>query len=174
MSFKEMDSMDTNTEAVANTPVDDDIIDIDLSATRKKRFRIDGDPNRVIELNTSDFSVISRLRDKYPELLELANNGSGDAKLDFSDDADDAEKLTVTGNFIDAIDQRMREGIDYIFASPVSAVCASDGTMYDLFNGKFRFEYIIEKLGALYNENVSREYKKMSKRLKKHTGKYTR
>lgn len=167
----EMDSNVVNM-GVANQVQDDDIIDIDLSVTRKKRFRIDGDPNKIIELNTSDFSVISRLRDKYPELLELANMRGAEVP-EFSEDDDEESKITVTGDFIDAIDQRMREGIDYIFASPVSAVCASDGTMYDLFNGKFRFEYIIEKLGALYNENVSREYKKMSKRLHKHTSKYT-
>ena len=32
--------------------------DIDLSAIRKKRFRIDGDNNRFIELNTSDMNIL--------------------------------------------------------------------------------------------------------------------
>lgn len=160
-------------DEVVTVPEDDDIVDIDLSATKKKRFRIDGDNNRILYLNTSDFGVISRLKDTYPTLADLASQVGAEG-FDFGeDDEDELVKLTKASHVIDTIDKKMREGIDYIFDSNVSEICAPDGTMYDLFNGKFRFEHIIEKLANLYNTQVSKEYRKMFARLKKHTSKYT-
>ena len=49
-----------------------------------------------------------------------------------------------------------------------------DGSMYDLFNGKFRFEHIIEKLSDLYGNNMKDEFKAVNARVKKHTAKYTK
>ena len=155
--------------------VDDsnDIIDIDLSVTKKKRFRIDGDNNRILLLNTSDFGVISRLKEMYPKLTNMAVDAQ-DEELDFgSEDDDDFTRIDKAGAAISAVDKKMRDGIDYIFDSNVSEVCAPDGTMYDMFNGRFRFEYVIEKIVELYTKQVKKEYNAMSNRLKKHTSKYT-
>ena len=45
-------------EKVVNLPAqDDDIQDLNLSAIKKKRFRINGDSNKILELNTSDLSI---------------------------------------------------------------------------------------------------------------------
>ena len=152
---------------------EDDIVDIDLSATKKKRFRIDGDNNRILYLNTSDFSIISRLKETYPKLTSLASEvQDGDLEIDEGTEDVEFQKLDKASRFIDNIDHKMREYIDYIFDSNVSEVCAPAGTMYDLFNGKFRFEYIIEKLVQLHDSQVRKEYSKMSARLHKHTSKY--
>lgn len=151
---------------------EEDVIDIDLSITNKKRFRIDGDNKRILYLNTSDFGVISRLKETYPKLTSLASDVSGE-EFDIKSDDTEYEKLEKASRFVDTIDQKMRKLVDYIFSSNVSEVCAPDGTMYDLFNGKFRFEHIIEKLADLYDKQVRSEYSKMSSRMKKHTSKYT-
>lgn len=154
-------------------PVSDDadIVDIDLSAIKKKRFRIDGDNNRILELNTSDFGVVVRLNETYASLTELATQVAGKG-FDFDAADDDVVKLDKASTVIDTIDTQMRKKIDYIFDSNVSEVCAPSGTMYDLINGKFRFEYILEKLAALYSVQIQKEYTKMAARMKKHTGKY--
>ena len=47
-----------------------DVIDIKL-AVEKQKIRIDGDDNRIIELDTSDLSVLTRLNEYYPKLKEL-------------------------------------------------------------------------------------------------------
>lgn len=143
----------------------DKIIDIDLSVTRKKRFRIDGDDDRVIELNTSDMNILLRLDEVEARLNNLADS------VTFS--PDDTEHVEENVKKLLATDTEMRELMDYLFDSPISAVCAPSGSMYDPFNGKYRFEHIIETLFALYEDNIEAEYKKMSKNVQKHTAKYT-
>lgn len=139
-----------------------DVIDIDLSVTKKKRFRIDKDNDRILELNTSDMTILSRLQDMYPKLEELSAKAT---TLDMDEDGVETLK---------EIDKELREYIDYIFDSNVSEVCAPDGSMYDLFNGKFRFEHILDVLTALYEDNIERESSQMLARMRTHTDKYTK
>ena len=159
-------------EVLENTadPVVD--IDLDLSATRKKRIRINGDNKRILELNTSDMNTIVRLKDDYPKLLKLANKVMSLKDLD--DEKTEEEQLNQMADAIKSIDDEMRNLVDNIFDSNVSEVCASDGSMYDLFNGKFRFEHIIEKLSELYGSNMRNEFQAVRARVQKHTGKYTK
>ena len=155
-----------------------DVIDIDLSVIRKKRFRIDHDDSRVIELNTSDLGILSRLRETYPKLIELANTAFKDVpEVDSQAEDYDFATDTATTSMIDALenaDKKMRELIDYIFDSDVSDICVPSGSMYDPINGAFRFEHIIDKLSALYETNISAEMSSISQRVKKHTDKYVR
>ena len=143
------------------------IIDLDLSVTRKKRFRIDGDDNRVIELNTSDMTILNRLDEAEKRLTELANYANFEISDDEQANADKVAELLAT-------DKQMREIIDYLFDSEVADICAPDGSMYDPFNGKYRFEHIMETLFTQYEKNISEEIKKMRKNVQKHTDKYTK
>lgn len=145
---------------------------IDLSETRKKRFRINGDNNLVLELNTSDMNTIVRLRDDYPKLMKLANRVL--TLKDKIEGETEQDELTRMANTIESIDTEMRELVNHIFDSKVCQVCAVDGSMYDLFNGKFRFEHIIEKLSDLYGNNMKDEFKAVNARVKKHTAKYAK
>lgn len=143
------------------------IIDIDLSVTRKKRFRIDGDDNRIIEINTSDMTILNRLDEADKRLRELAEYANFELTGDDDKDKDVVKELLST-------DKQMREIIDYLFDSPVADICAPDGSMYDPFEGKYRFEHIMETLFTQYENNISEEIKKMRKNVKKHTDKYTK
>lgn len=143
------------------------IIDIDLSVTRKKRFRIDGDDSRIIELNTSDMTILNRLDESERRLKVLAESANVDLTGDDEHDGAVVTRLLAT-------DKEMRDIIDYLFDSPVADICAPDGSMYDPFNGKYRFEHILETLFTLYEQNISDEIKKMRKNVRKHTDKYTK
>ena len=156
-----------------NTKVADDIIDIDLSAIKKQRFRINGDNSKILELNISDMNLITRLNEVYPKLIKSQEKVV--TLADMEEDADgDAEILSSTAKKLKEIDQEMREYIDFIFQSNVSEVCASEGSMYDPIDGVFRYEHIIEALAKLYENNLDREFSKMKDRMKKHTAKYTK
>lgn len=143
------------------------VIDIDLSVTRKKRFRIDGDDSRIIELNTSDMTILNRLDESERRLKVLAESANVDLTGDDKSDKDVVSRLLET-------DKEMRDIIDYLFDSPVADICAPDGSMYDPFNGKYRFEHILETLFALYEQNISDEIKKMRRNVQKHTDKYVK
>lgn len=142
--------------------IKDNIIDVNLEGVKRQRFRINGDPNAIIELNLSDLGIVERLEEGVKQLEEQMTRIS---ELD-SDDEELSKKLKQA-------DAAMRECVDYIFDYPVSAVCAKYGTMYDPKDGKFRYEHIIDGLTKLYNENLNEEYKKFQNRIKKHTAKYT-
>ena len=45
--------------------------DLDFSVLHKQKFRIDGDDNRILELDVADFSVLDRLRESYPKLKDM-------------------------------------------------------------------------------------------------------
>ncbi len=150
-----------------NIPAEEPI-DIDLSVTRRKNFRINGDNNRVISLNTSDIGIVARLQDEYEKLRELSLKAQ-----DILEENNDDSAISFLTALKD-IDGEMRKGIDYIFDSNVSEVCAPEGTMYDPFDGKFRFEHIIDVLTTLYENNLNEEFKRMSARINKHTSKYTK
>lgn len=157
---------DLDTKAKKEPEKNSDIIDIDLSEIQKKKFRLDRDNNRVIELNTSDITVISRLEEIYPKMLSLVE----DAQVKSSSDSDTDDVLST---LLD-INGKMKELLDYAFDSKVADKACPDGTLFDPINGKFRFEYIIEKLIDLYDENFSKELALMQKRVNKHTSKYTK
>lgn len=139
----------------------DDVIDLELEGAKRQRFRINGDPNLIIELDLSDLGIFNRIEIGAKQLEEQM---SKIAQLDNEDD-DLSAKLKEA-------DAAMRKSVDYIFDYPVSAVCAKYGTMYDPKNGKFRYEHIIESLAKLYSNNLNEEYKKFQTRIKKHTAKY--
>lgn len=157
-----------NTEAdieIKNkTVVDENIVDIEFTELQKKRFRLDRDNNRIIELNTSDISTIKRLEEIYPKMLKMVD----EAHTKIAEDTEDVLEA------LDRVDKEMRRLIDYAFNSEVADKACPEGTLYDPFNGKFRFEYIMDKLIDLYDSNLRNEYLLMQKRVDKHTSKYTK
>lgn len=154
------------------------VVDIDLSAIRKKRFRIDGDDNKILELNTSDLNILSRLKESYPKLQKLSEQAAEEWPNELDSDTDnppiDSQEMEKAVNFLVRIDNEMREIVDYIFDAPVSKLCADSGSMYDPINGQFRYEHIISTLGNLYEVELSNEMTKLSSRVQKHTNKYTK
>lgn len=162
---------------MVNAPVDNDIIDVKFDAIKKKKFRIEGDNNRILELDTSDLSVINRIEDSYPKLVALEQKASlMKVKDELGDDdtlEEAAEKVNISQTLRE-IDTEMRGIMDFIFDADVSAKCAPSGSMFDPFNGEFRYEHILNKLTGLYETNLNNEYEKLRKRINKHTDKYIR
>ena len=153
------------------TSADNDIQDIDLSFLKKKRFRINGDNSKILELNPTDMSITIRLNEAYPRLNKLMD----DAIKRISDvniDSEEEDPLQKAAEVLKGIDTKMRDEIDYIFDSNVSEVCASDGSMWDPVEGAFRYEHIIERLSSLYETNLNREFNAMKKKVENRANKY--
>lgn len=162
------------TNEFVNNP-QDQVIDVDLQVIQKKKFRFNKDDNRIVELNTSDMNIVARISEGYPKLRALQQKA---AKLaDGLSDSDEPEDLLkdaeMLANRLKEIDEEMRETIDEMFNANVSDAVAPDGTMYDPFNGTFRFEYVITAVMDLYEKNLQSEFNKMKRQLEKHTAKYT-
>jgi hypothetical protein len=159
-------------------PVENDIIDLDLSVTQKKKFRFDRDDSRIIELNVSDMNILARMSEVYPKLNALQEKASKMMDGVSFDDTDDDEKMTqdmlTVAERLRTVDNEMRDLIDFMFDTDVSSKAAPDGSMYDPFQGSPRYEYIITLLMKQYETNLQSEYKQMEKQLNKHTAKYTK
>lgn len=157
-----------------------------ISLSSRKRYTIDDDPNRVISLDTTDMNIVVRFDEAYPQILDLATEATNRISAistkdevdnetgDEEDEENPNRKTEDLSTILKDIDRRMRDKMDYIFASPISDVCEPTGNMFDpVCDGQFRFEHIIWVLGKLYETNFTAEFDKMQKRLKKHTEKYT-
>ena len=156
------------------TTVNNEIIDLDLSVTKKKKFRFDHDDTRIIELNTSDMGIIGRISDAYPKLTALQDKASKMMEGLHDDDAYLEDDLKLIGTRLSEVDNEMRKIIDEIFSADVSAKAAPDGSMYDPFDGTYRFEHIINLLMSQYEKNLQDEYAKIERQVKSHTEKYTK
>ena len=155
---------------VGNNTVADDIIDIDLTPIKRKRFRINGDSSKILELNTSDVGIVSRLSKLYPKLQKLAEEATTFSEEELNDNSE--EGLAKFAGKLETIDSKMSKLVDELFDAEVSAVCKDGGSMYDPFSGMFRFEHIINTLSKLYENNFNDEFTKIRKRVDKHTNKY--
>ena len=140
---------------------EDNIIDLNIDGIKKTQFRINGRNDCILELNLSDLGIAERLEKGYKNLQEELSRIS-----ELPKDADTYTELKKA-------DEAMRKELDYIFDSNVSEICGKGGTMYDLTNGEFRFEAILNALTKLYNDRLNEEYKAMKARIQKHTGKVT-
>lgn len=139
----------------------DEIVDINIGMSKKRPFRINGDPNKIIRLNVADMGVGMRLQTAYENLMrmmeEIASLGSKE-KL-----SDDEQKLTLKK--MEELNEQMKEQVDYIFNEPVADKCCDGGTMWDPYDGMFRFEHIIDALLGLYENNFTHEFEKMRKKV---------
>lgn len=155
----------TKKEPVNESVVNEaDIIDVDLSAIQKKRFRINGDNNKILELNVSDMNIVSRIHEAYPKLDAIQAKVLKYAETSSDDPEKDAKALKE-------FDNDMRELVDFIFNANVSEICADDGSMYDPMGGMFRYEYIMDKITSLYETNLNNEFKQMKARVNKYAKK---
>lgn len=152
---------------VKTTP---EVQDIDLGFVEKRKFRIGGDYNRILELNVSDMNIYARYSKAYPKLQALAE----DAKKQVATipDDDDVKALDSLAKVLEDIDKSMREQIDFIFDTNASEVCAPSGNMFDPVEGSFRFEHIINRLASLYETGFMEEINKFKQKTAKHTSKY--
>lgn len=154
----------------------EEIIDLDLSPIKKTKIRVNGDQNAIIELNLSDMNIVGRLKEAYGRLEALSTNlpsladSIPEGETTEEEDVKSMEKLSKE---LANIDKLMRDEIDFIFDSPVSNICVPNGNMYDLHNGQFTYEHVIEALGGLFKSNLNEEYNRLKRRVSKHTYKYT-
>lgn len=155
-----------------------DILNLDLSATKGTTIQVNGDPNAKFTLNLSDFGIYDRLTDGLNQLYDLftklktemgtiAETEVPEAIEEGSEE--DAKKFI---SVMKDMDGKMRNIVDYIFSAPVSDVCAPNGYMFDLFEGQLRFEYIINALTKLYENNINKEFYKVKSRINNKLPKY--
>ena len=154
-------------------PADNAVVDVNLGFVEKRKFRINGDYNRMLELNVSDLNIASRLSKGYPKLKTLLAEAQ-DKVTSIPDDEDSEKELANLADALTDIDNKMRAIIDEIFDTNASEICAPSGNMFDPVGGQYRFERIIDTLSHLYTTGLDDEFQKIKNRVEKKTSKYTK
>ena len=153
------------------------VVNLDLSETARTKIWVNGDCTKVLELNLTDLGIMGRARSAMQELDELqaeANRLASAEVPDSLETEDDEKKFDDMLVVFRDIDKKMRKIVDSIFDFPVCEICCDGGSMYDLFKGQYRYEYIIDKLMALYGDSWEKEQKLAQDKMKSHTAKYTK
>ena len=175
------DTIKKDVEEKTETPVvatpkaqEPEVVDIDMGFVEKKKFRIAGDFNRMLELNVSDLNIFARLKEGYPKLEKLLKEAH-DKMTSIPDDLEDKDELLgEVADRLTEIDTKMREIIDYIFDTNASEVCAPSGNMFDPVGGEWRYVRVLDKLTALYTNGLHAEFDKIKANVEKKTSKYTK
>lgn len=150
---------------------------LNIRGASRQRFLINGDPNKVLELNITDLGVIERIHLYYPKLKEIelkVNQIKADNILTEDGTDFDEEGTQKFVNSLNECDSEMRKYMDLIFDAEVSNVCDCGGTMYDPMDGQLRYECIIADLSEAYGDAFKQEFNKMSAKRESHTSKYTK
>lgn len=149
------------------------INNIQLAISDKVRYTINGNADKYIELNPNDVGIVSRLAELTPKFnsvqkrYQSLDNFSGKGEGEYTD-----EELLDFGKNFKELDTEIRESINYLFDYDVSSVCAGGGSMFDMYEGEFRFVVIIDTLLEMYTDTIAKEAKKRADRIQRHTNKY--
>lgn len=150
------------------------VISLDMSEAARTKIWVNGDCQKVIELNLTDMGIITRFSEAYPKLLDLQNEIGSVIEEGKPEEMSGIDEISNFALQFKSIDKKMRDYVDYIFDGKVSDVCCDGGSMYDpVAGGWWRFEYIIDKLGNLYHAEFGKEMKANEQRMKMHTDRYT-
>lgn len=165
-------------EEVKNNEVkNNNVINLDLSETARTKIWINGNPEKVLELNLTDLNIVTRAKDAKAKLDELQAEAMELASAEVPDSIEseeDEQKVDEAIEKFRSIDKKMRDLVDSIFDFGVCDVCCDGGSMYDPIGGQYRYDYIIDKLMNLYGDQWQKEKKLREQNISKHTAKYTK
>jgi len=150
-----------------------EITDVSLGYVEKKKFRIEGDSKRILELNVSDLNIVARLKVGYPKLNELFADAQKKI-AEIPEELKGEELLSDLADRLTAIDKDMRDTIDFIFDTNASEICAPSGNMYDPVGGQLRYMKILDTLTGLYTNGLHAEFDKLKNRVERRASKYTK
>ena len=150
-----------------------EITDVKLGFVEKKKFRIEGDNKRILELNVSDLNIMSRLKVGYPKLNSLFDEAQKKI-ASIPENAEGMDLISDMADKLEEIDKDMRETIDYIFDTNASEIVAPTGNMYDPVGGQLRYMRVLDTLTGLYTNGLHAEFDKMKNRVEKRASKYTK
>lgn len=146
-----------------------EITNIRVRGVEKKRFAVNGDPDNIIEINTSDTGILERLEGAYNKLMELGNQAVELKSTDIKPNSEESKALFAQ---LAEIDQKLCDTLDYIFNAKVAKACAGGGKMYDPVDDGFRFEIILDDLMTVLQEDLQAAFEKVMKRRAEYTEKY--
>lgn len=141
-----------------------------IGAPKLKRFAVDGDESRVIEIDPGDTGIVARWAAVESWFRETEQTLDG-INVEDGNEAQAREFAALYAR----IDEEAREKVNYLFASDVcTPVAGPTGSMMRTVDGQPLFMVVLDALLPLYEAEVRKEQEKTDARIKKHTAKYVK
>lgn len=129
----------------------------------REAITINGDPERVIYIQPSDFNLHLRnvqARQKISELLEELDTAKPETDEAFAD-------------LLDKVDTEVKAQVNHIFNYDVSAVVFGlCSPLMSLKNGKSYIQEFLDAISPIIEETSKKAAEAREQRITKHTGKY--
>lgn len=133
-----------------------------------KEFTINGDPNKVIRFDPTDFAIIERFNTAMKN-IEKSTEEMEDVVLDGK--GDPADELETSANTVAKVNEYIRGQIDYIFDSPVAEIVFGNKSPLATSKGIPLFERFITAALSVIEKEVKAEMRASEKRVDKYTSK---
>lgn len=142
---------------------------VNFNLNTRKKFTVDGDENNVIELDTSDIGIVTRLNESMKTISEIEKKQERLTELAQNEDS----ALDFTALFAET-ERDMRGVMDYVFDSPVSDAILGNSSIFSPVGDKYKFEQILDTLLGLYEADIRNGAARINKaNIRRHTAKYT-
>lgn len=127
-----------------------------------KEFSINGDPERVIKFNPTDFAIIERAQTARKEIAEASKS--------IKDEED--EDIEKTAELIKKVDSIIKEKVDYIFGYKISDIVFGLQSPLATKNGVTLVERFISGVMPIVQKEIEEEQKKSQAKVSKYTERY--
>lgn len=128
---------------------------LNLGINTKKRFTIDGDENKILEIDVQDMSIMSRIKPAMKKINGVKSHWEELQKIDPDNISD--EEMDELQSALEESEKEMREGIDFLFNTNVCEVCLGNTSAFTPIDGKLKYEIIITTLSGLYEKTIKAE-----------------
>lgn len=137
---------------------------------KRKRFSIDGDPERFIEIDTGDTGIVTRWNEIEPWFVDVSKRLEAVENI-----GPDSDKSNEIIGDIAKLDKELREKLNMLFDADVCTPIAGEhGSLIRTVDGEPLFYLILDILVPLYEADIKVEVAKSQKRIAKHTDKYVK
>lgn len=123
------------------------------------RLAINGDENRIITINPTDFGLLSRYKEVEPKINALAQTYENTSEIG------DEESIKI----LSELDKKTREFIDYIVGSPVSEIVFGNANCLSVTGGSPIYENFLNAYISYLEPIIKEEVKKSKSRIEKYT-----
>jgi hypothetical protein len=131
-----------------------------------KRFTINGDPNKVIMINPSDFGIIERINDAY-KMIDDASKLTDDVEL--KADGSPVEELGKAAEVVKGFREAINNAINYIFDGDITSVAFGNQSPLSLVGGVPLYQRFMNVVIPVIKKEIESEMQASQKRISKYT-----
>lgn len=131
-----------------------------------KTYAINGDENRVIRINTSDYALLDRLVEAYKRIESIEKPDAPAAAADSP-----VEKVAAAAKVINDIESQIRDAIDYIFNTDVCSAAFGAQSALSSIGGVPLYERFLNALLPVVTSDIKSEMAAHKERVGRYTEK---